>query len=68
VQRTERRSAQRAAGTDTTVAEDAWEVTYRIQAGKWLAVQPLIQRINHPGGDASRAAANILGTRVEIAF
>jgi porin len=53
---------------DTRAFEDAWEATYRIQAGKWLAVQPLIQRINHPGGDASRAAATILGARVEIAF
>jgi porin len=62
------RSAQLAAGTATNAAEDAWEATYRIQAGKWLAVQPLVQHINHPGGDASRAAANILGARVEIAF
>ena len=62
------RSVQSAAGTDTSAAEDAWEITYRIQAGKWLAVQPVIQRINHPGGGASTAAANILGARVEIAF
>jgi porin len=62
------RSAQLAAGTETTALEDAWEATYRIQATKWLAVQPLIQRINHPGGDKSRAAANVLGARVEIAF
>lgn len=62
------RSAQLAAGTETTALEDAWEATYRIQATKWLAVQPLIQRIIHPGGDKSRAAANVLGARVEIAF
>lgn len=62
------RDAQLVAGMDTTSFEDAWEVTYRIQAGKWLAVQPVIQRINHPGGDASRAAANILGARIEVAF
>ena len=60
------RSAQLPAATNTF--EDAWEATYRIQAGKWLAIQPVIQRINHPGGDATRAAATILGTRVEIAF
>ena len=52
----------------TTSFEDAWEATYRIQAGKWLAVQPLIQRINHPGGLTSRAAANLVGARVEITF
>ena len=62
------RSAQLALGTPTSAVEDAWEMTYRIQAAKWLAVQPLIQRINHPGGDASRAAATILGARIEIAF
>jgi len=62
------RSAQRVLGTDATAAEDAWEITYRIQAAKWLAVQPLLQRINHPGGDSSRSAANIFGARVEIAF
>jgi porin len=62
------RNAQLAAGTETTAFEDAWEATYRIQASKWLAVQPVIQRINHPGGVTSRAAANIIGARVEIAF
>ena len=53
---------------ETTAFEDAWEMTYRIQAGKWLAVQPVIQRISHPGGIASRAAADIVGIRVEVAF
>jgi porin len=62
------RNAQLAAGTQATAFEDAWEATYRIQATKWLAVQPLVQRINHPGGIASRAAASVLGARVEIAF
>jgi porin len=64
------RSAQLAlaAPTDTTAFEDAWEATYRIQAGKWLAVQPVIQRINHPGGLTSRGAASILGARVELTF
>lgn len=62
------RSVQLAAGTATTAFEDAWELTYRIQASKWLAVQPVVQRINHPGGVASRAAASIVGARVEIVF
>lgn len=53
---------------ETTAFEDAWELTYRIQAGKWLALQPVVQRINHPGGVASRAAASIVGARVEIVF
>ena len=54
--------------TDTTTFEDAWEATYRIQTSKWLAIQPLIQRINHPGGIASRSAASLLGARVEVLF
>ncbi len=64
------RSAQLALAvpTATTAFEDAWEATYRIQAGKWLAVQPVIQRINHPGGLVSRGAAHILGARVELTF
>jgi porin len=63
-----RRAQWTSSGTATTTFEDAWEATYRIQAGKWLAVQPLIQRINHPGGDSARAAANIIGARIEITF
>lgn len=62
------RGAQLALATETSPVEDAWEATYRIQAGKWLALQPVLQRINHPGGHSSRAAATILGARVEIAF
>ncbi len=57
-----------AVGSATTPLEDAWEATYRIQAGKWLAVQPVIQRIDHPGGLASRAAASIVRARVEVSF
>jgi porin len=62
------RSAQGALGTQTGPVEDAWEITYRIQAGKWLAVQPVFQRINHPGGETSRTAATILGARIEVTF
>lgn len=62
------RSAQSALGVETAPCEDAWEVTYRIQANRWLAVQPVFQRIAHPGGDASRSAASILGARIEIAL
>lgn len=62
------RTVQWALGSETSTIEDAWEIIYRIQAGKWLALQPVIQRINHPGGEMSRAAANIVGVRVEIAL
>lgn len=60
------RRLQLTAGIQTAAAEDAWEATYRIQFRKWLALQPLVQRIYHPGGDRSRAAANIVGARIEI--
>jgi porin len=53
---------------DASAAENAWEITYRIQANKWLAVQPVAQLISHPGGDSSRAAARILGARIEISL
>lgn len=62
------RRLQAAAGSETTAYEDAWELTYRIQATRWLAVQPLLQRIGHPGGDKSRAAAHIVGARIDLAF
>jgi len=62
------RSAQSVLGMQTSANEGAWELTYRIQARKWLALQPVLQRIDHPGGDRSRAAAMILGARVEIAL
>jgi porin len=52
----------------TSAVEDAWEITYRIQANKWLALQPVAQRISHPGGDSSRPAARILGARIEISL
>ena len=62
------RSLQATLGTPTSTFEDAWEATYRIQAGKWLALQPVIQRINHPGGNASRDSSNIVGLRVDMTF
>jgi len=62
------RSGQSLLGSPTSANEGAWELTYRIQARKWLALQPVFQRIDHPGGDRSRAAAMILGARLEIAL
>lgn len=53
---------------DTTAFESAWEATYRIQARKWLAVQPMMQIISHPGGVGSRAPARVLGARIEVAW
>ena len=62
------RLSQSLAGMDATPFEDAWEVTYRIPLTQWLAVQPDLQRIRHPGGDGSRSAALIIGARIELTF
>jgi porin len=62
------RAAQALAGIATTAFESAWELTYRIPIGKSLSVQPDLQRISHPGGDATRAPAVIVGARVEIVY
>jgi porin len=60
------RDAQEAAGIATTTAEDAVEITYRAQISRKLYVQPLWQRIHHPGGAQSAPNADILGLRLEL--
>jgi porin len=62
------REVQALAGTTAAAFEAAWEITYRIPINKYLAVQPDIQRISHPGGEQSKSAAVIVGSRVEIAY
>jgi porin len=60
------RRAQAAAGIEATHDESALELTYRVQMAKWLAIQPVAQRIRHPGAIAR--SATILGSRFEIAL
>ena len=62
------RSSQALAGIVASDAESATEITYRIQASKWLAVQPLIQWYRHPGADSAIANARVVGVRVELAL
>jgi len=62
------RASQAAAGIDTTATESAIEITYRIQANKWLAVQPLIQWYRNPGATSAVPSATVIGARVELAL
>lgn len=60
------RASQAAAGSATAGAESAVEITYRIQANKWLAVQPLIQRYRNPGAASAVPDATVVGARLEF--
>lgn len=60
------RDAQTAAGIETVNSEDAVEVSYRAQISRKFYVQPLWQRIQHPGGDRTTRDADILGLRLEF--
>lgn len=62
------RQAQAAAGVAATSFEDALEIGYRVQVNKWLVVQPLAQRIRHPGADQSVPNSTLLGARIEVAL
>lgn len=42
------------------------EVTYRWQVRPWVAVQPFVQRIIHPGMDSSVPDAGLFGARMEV--
>ncbi|MBE0624401.1 MAG: carbohydrate porin [Burkholderiales bacterium] len=62
------RASEALAGVVATDAESATEITYRIQAGRWLALQPLIQWYRNPGADSAIANATLIGVRVELAL
>lgn len=54
--------------TAANVAETAVELTYRVVATPWLAIQPSLQRIQNPGGDAAAPTVNAGLLRFEIAL
>jgi porin len=60
------RQAQAAIGAATASAESALEATYRYQANDWLALQPMLQYIRHPGGDPALSNVKVVGVRIEI--
>ncbi len=62
------RAVQAAADTDTAAVEAAFEITWRAALTPWLALQPVLQSIVHPGGGAGTPRATVLGFRVEIAL
>ncbi|MDP2826783.1 MAG: carbohydrate porin [Sulfuritalea sp.] len=62
------RAAQAAAGVDTASAEEALELTWRAALMPWLALQPNLQHIRHPGGAAAARHATLVGARIEIVF
>jgi len=53
------------AGTPTATTEDAIEIGYRLQWRKWLALQPVLQRISHPGGSQEARPVKLIGLRLE---
>lgn len=62
------RAAQAAAGTTTVAAEEAFEITWRAAVTPWLALQPNLQHVRHPGGVATARNATLIGARIEITF
>ena len=56
------------AGLATTFAESALELTYRLQATPWLAIQPDIQYILKPGAVPGGDDALAFVVRTELAF
>ena len=47
-------------------AETAIELTYRVQARDWLAVQPDLQYVHRPNGDPAIASALVIGVRLSV--
>lgn len=61
-----RRAQLRDSGSDTAHAEHAVELTYRASLTPWLAIQPNLQWISHPGGAATAPRATVAGFRLEL--
>ena len=59
---------RQAAATPLTTNETALEITYRARVTPWLAIQPTLQRIVHPGHDPALGNAWVGGARFEVAF
>lgn len=62
------KASQAANGTLRVGSESAIEVTYRIQATKWLAIQPLVQQIRSPGAAANVPKATLVGVKIDAAL
>ena len=55
-------------GQRSTHAEEAYELTYRIEAAKGLAIQPDLQRIIHPDTNIELPAITTASIRIELSF
>ncbi len=62
------RAVQAASGAQPTDREDVFEITWRAAPTPWLALQPVLQSIGHPGGAGATPRATVFGLRVEIAL
>jgi porin len=62
------RAVQAAAGADTASAEKAFEITWRAAITPWLALQPNLQHVRHPGGASAARNATLIGARIELTF
>jgi porin len=62
------RHAQSALGLAHERRETAIELTYRVQALSWLALQPDLQYIINPGTDPTLDSAWVVGLRFELSW
>lgn len=62
------RDASESQGLHATNFEVALEWTYRAVLTPWLAVQPDLQYVVHPGGRTDRSHALVLGLRLETSL
>ncbi|MFO1400305.1 MAG: carbohydrate porin [Steroidobacteraceae bacterium] len=60
------RAAARAAGAPIPAVETSLELTWRAEPAPWLALQPTLQYVRHPGGSSTYRDALVLGLRVEL--
>lgn len=58
--------SQNAMALPVTAAESAIEVTYLVQVNSWLAIQPDIQYVIHPGTTPTRANATVLQVHLQL--
>jgi porin len=62
------RRVQAELGSTFEAHETAIELTYRMQATPWLALQPDVQYIVNPGTDPSLDNAWVVGLRFELSW
>lgn len=56
------------AGSATRSRETAWELTYRMPVGKYLALQPDIQYVQNPAALDGLGNAVVVGMRFELSY